>query len=76
MLLRGILLHTVRVLKQICSLICFHGQILKLRWKGDGDVEEEKEKAELIMNDDLTAKDPPLLQLQSVLCTESSKVFI
>lgn len=41
-----------------------------------GDVEEEKEKAELIMNDDLTAKDPPLLQLQSILCTESSKVFI
>lgn len=41
-----------------------------------GEVEEEKEKAELIMNDDLTAEDPPLLQLQSILCTESSKVFI
>ncbi|XDB59463.1 PREDICTED: microtubule-associated protein 9 isoform X1 [Capra hircus] len=41
-----------------------------------GDVEEEKEKAELIMNDDLTAKDPPLLQLQSILCTESSKKAI
>lgn len=41
-----------------------------------GDVEEEKEKAHLIMKDDLTAEDTPLLQLQSILCTESSKVFI
>lgn len=41
-----------------------------------GEVEEEKEKAELIMNDDLTAEDPPLLQLQSILCTESSKKAI
>ncbi|XP_055261110.1 microtubule-associated protein 9 isoform X2 [Moschus berezovskii] len=41
-----------------------------------GDVEEEKEKAELIMNDDLTAEDPPLLQLQSILRTESSKKAI
>ena len=31
MLLRGILLHTVRILKQISILICFHGQILKVR---------------------------------------------
>ncbi|XP_027369317.1 microtubule-associated protein 9 isoform X2 [Bos indicus x Bos taurus] len=41
-----------------------------------GDVEEEKEKAHLIMNDDLTAEDTPLLQLQSILCTESSKKAI
>lgn len=41
-----------------------------------GDVEEEKEKAELIMHDGLTAEAPPLLQLQNILCTESSKVFI
>ncbi|XP_040107268.1 microtubule-associated protein 9 isoform X4 [Oryx dammah] len=41
-----------------------------------GDVEEEKEKAELMMNDDLTAEDPPRLQLQSILCTESSKKAI
>ncbi|XP_065760193.1 microtubule-associated protein 9 isoform X3 [Muntiacus reevesi] len=38
-----------------------------------GDVEEEKEKGELIMHDGLTAEEPPLLQLQSILCTESSK---
>ena len=31
MLLRGILLYTVRILKQISILICFHGQILKVR---------------------------------------------
>ncbi|XP_070625051.1 microtubule-associated protein 9 isoform X5 [Bos indicus] len=41
-----------------------------------GDVEEEKEKAHLIMKDDLTAEDTPLLQLQSILCTESSKKAI
>ena len=41
-----------------------------------GDVEEEKEKAELIMNGDLTAEDAPPLQLQSILGTESSQVFI
>ncbi|XP_060256902.1 microtubule-associated protein 9 isoform X14 [Ovis aries] len=41
-----------------------------------GEVEEEKEKAELIMNDDLTAEDPPPLQLQSILCTESSKEWL
>lgn len=40
------------------------------------DLEEEKEKAELIMNDNLTVDDPPLFQLQSILCTESAKVFI
>lgn len=40
------------------------------------DLEEEKQKAELIMNDDLTVDDPPLLQPQSILCTESAKVFI
>lgn len=40
---------------------------------------EEKEKAELIMSDDLT-DDPPLLKSQSILisatATESAKVFI
>ncbi|KAM9748583.1 microtubule-associated protein 9 isoform 2-T2 [Dama dama] len=41
-----------------------------------GDVEEEKKKAELIMHDGLTAEEPPLLQLQSILCTESSKKAI
>ncbi|KAM9086380.1 microtubule-associated protein 9 isoform 5-T5 [Megaptera novaeangliae] len=41
-----------------------------------GDLEEEKEKAELIMNDDLTVDDPPLIQLQSILCTESAKKII
>ncbi|XP_059778633.1 microtubule-associated protein 9 isoform X2 [Balaenoptera ricei] len=41
-----------------------------------GDLEEEKEKAELIMNDDLTVDDPPLFQLQSILCNESAKKII
>ncbi|KAJ8782494.1 hypothetical protein J1605_010202, partial [Eschrichtius robustus] len=41
-----------------------------------GDLEEEKEKAELIMNDDLTVDDPPLFQLQNILCTESAKKII
>nr|XP_025124012.1 microtubule-associated protein 9 isoform X3 [Bubalus bubalis] len=41
-----------------------------------GDVEEEKEKAELIMNGDLTAEDAPPLQLQSILGTESSQKAI
>ncbi|XP_057402191.1 microtubule-associated protein 9 isoform X2 [Balaenoptera acutorostrata] len=41
-----------------------------------GDLEEEKEKAELIMNDDITVDDPPLFQLQSILCTESAKKII
>lgn len=41
-----------------------------------GDIGEEKEKAELIMHDGLTAEEPPPLQLQSVLCTESSKKAI
>ncbi|XP_057585176.1 microtubule-associated protein 9 [Hippopotamus amphibius kiboko] len=41
-----------------------------------GDLEEEKEKAELIMNDDLPVDDPPVLQLQTVLCTESVKKTI
>uniref|UniRef100_A0A8C9E093 Microtubule-associated protein 9-like n=1 Tax=Phocoena sinus TaxID=42100 RepID=A0A8C9E093_PHOSS len=40
------------------------------------DLEEEKEKAELIMNDNLTVDDPPLFQLQSILCTESAKKII
>uniref|UniRef100_A0A8D1RW17 Microtubule-associated protein 9 n=1 Tax=Sus scrofa TaxID=9823 RepID=A0A8D1RW17_PIG len=40
------------------------------------DLEEEKQKAELIMNDDLTVDDPPLLQAQSILCTESAKKII
>lgn len=43
------------------------------------NLEEEKEKAELIMSDDLT-DDPPLLKSQSILisagATESAKVFI
>ncbi|XP_060155637.1 microtubule-associated protein 9 isoform X2 [Globicephala melas] len=40
------------------------------------DLEEEKEKAELIMNDNLTVDDPPLFQLQSILRTESAKKII
>ncbi|XP_049565042.1 microtubule-associated protein 9 isoform X5 [Orcinus orca] len=40
------------------------------------DLEEEKEKAELIMNDNLTVDDPPLFQLQSILCTESAKEWL
>ncbi|XP_049564796.1 LOW QUALITY PROTEIN: microtubule-associated protein 9 [Orcinus orca] len=40
------------------------------------DLEEEKEKAELIMNGNLTVDDPPLFQLQSILCTESAKKII
>ncbi|XP_059972603.1 microtubule-associated protein 9 isoform X2 [Mesoplodon densirostris] len=40
------------------------------------DLEEEKEKTELIMSDDLTVDDPPLFQLQSILCTESVKKII
>uniref|UniRef100_A0A8C6CDM2 Microtubule associated protein 9 n=1 Tax=Monodon monoceros TaxID=40151 RepID=A0A8C6CDM2_MONMO len=40
------------------------------------DLEEEKEKAELIMNDNLTVDDPPLFQLQSILCTESAKFIL
>lgn len=43
------------------------------------DLEEEKEKTELIMNDDLTVN-PPLLKSQSILispnATESAKVFL
>uniref|UniRef100_A0A8C3YNG6 Microtubule-associated protein 9 n=1 Tax=Catagonus wagneri TaxID=51154 RepID=A0A8C3YNG6_9CETA len=38
------------------------------------DLEKETEKAnKLVMNDDLTVDDPPLLQPQSILCTESAK---
>ncbi|XP_067592690.1 microtubule-associated protein 9 isoform X2 [Pseudorca crassidens] len=40
------------------------------------DLEEEKEKAELIMNGNLTVDDPPLFQLQSILRTESAKKII
>lgn len=43
------------------------------------DLEEEKEKAESILNDDLIV-DPPLLKSQGILIstntTESAKVFI
>ncbi|XP_059868166.1 microtubule-associated protein 9 isoform X3 [Delphinus delphis] len=40
------------------------------------DLEEKKEKAELIMKDNLTVDDPPLFQLQSILRTESAKKII
>uniref|UniRef100_A0A8C0DLM8 Microtubule associated protein 9 n=1 Tax=Balaenoptera musculus TaxID=9771 RepID=A0A8C0DLM8_BALMU len=39
-----------------------------------GDLKEEKEKAELIMNDDLTV-DPPLFQLQSILAESAKKII-
>ena len=42
MVLRHILLHMVRILHQICILICLQEQILKARWKRDGDGRRRK----------------------------------